>query len=309
MITSHDAATSYYNSNTCTLSKAVANYVMTQAPGTFTSQLNCGSRAFDLRPKVDGGKLVAHHGAVTVNIGIATILKEITQWASQNPKELVLVYGSSCDGTDCEKMFFEALTSANIVRVEGSEIKDLTLGTALQRGRLSTGGSVLAVWGGVEENYDPSISCYSQLAKEEVAALNATLNGNPHNSSLKAARDLFSCYGSEAQKAFDPLWSYMTSMTDGRGKQQGKFWMAQAHWQYDTSSVIQGELKLSCILKDESKSGVNKKLADKISSGLFPHINLLEVDDVCGGNGPELLSALRSRFTYDISLDDEAVVV
>merc|ERR1719440_149287 len=98
-------------------------------------------------------------------------------------------------------------------------------------------------------------------------------------------------------------------MTDGHGKQQSLLWMAQAHWQYDASSIVEGELELSCILKDESKSGVNEKLAHKISQGLFTHINLLEVDDVCGGHGPALLSALRSRFNYDIGLLDKTVVI
>merc|ERR1711865_626234 len=92
-------------------------------------------------------------------------------------------------------------------------------------------------------------------------------------------------------------------MSDGRGSNQGLFWMAQGHWQYSTSSIAQGTLQGSCILYDSSQAGVNAKLAQKISSGLYPHINLLEVDDVCGGQGPELLRVLRGRFTYDIGLE------
>merc|ERR1711908_65100 len=100
----------------------------------------------------------------------------------------------------------------------------------------------------------------------------------------------------------------MSKMTDGRGKQQGLLWMAQAHWQNDASTIAKGELKDSCILKDESLSGLNQKLTAKIAAGIFPHINLLELDDVCGGHGPELLKTLRSRFTYDLGVSDQAVV-
>jgi len=294
MIMSHDSATSYYNTNTCARTTELSNYVMTQVPGTFTTQLNCGARAFDLRLKADGSRLIAHHGAISIKHAISDILAEVMQWAGQNPTELVLVYGSHCTGTNCEQMFKDTLSSAQIPRIEASDVASLTLGTALTRGHLPKGGSVLAVWGDVEENYQPNITCYGDLLGH---ASNDT-NRTSLSAGLDKPRSKFSCYGSDSQMAFDPLWKYMTEQC---GVQHEGLWMAQAHWQNGASTIAQGIVEGSCILKDESKSGVNQKLAQKISQGLFPNINLLEVDDLCGGDGPALLNALRSRFTYDVA--------
>lgn len=296
MIMTHDSATSYYGANTCTLTHALNDYVMCQQPGTFTNQLNCGARAFDLRAKVSGSSLIAHHGAVSIKHAISDILTEVTQWAGQNPTELVLVYGSHCDGTNCEQMFKDALSSAQIPLIEKSDVAGLTLGTALTHGHLPKGGSVLAVYENVEENYQPNITCYGDLLGH---ASNDT-NRTSLSAGLDQPRSEFSCFGSDAHMAFDPLWAYMTKQCGAQAQHTG-LWMAQAHWQNDASTITQGEVSLSCILKDESKAGVNAKLAQKISEGSFPNINLLEVDNLCGGQGPALLSALRSRFTYDVA--------
>lgn len=305
MIMTHDAATSYYAKETCTLVKAVANYVMTQVPGSFTSQLECGARAFDLRLKAEGSDLITHHGAVSINKKVSDILNEVVEWASKNPTELVLVYGSHCDGDNCASMFSDALGAAKIPSLACGDIPSLTLGSAMQKGQLPNGGAVLAVYGCVEENYDPSIRCYEEILSKGKPSQNQT-----HKLQAKGFGP-WNCYGDDAQKAFDPFWAYMTKMSDGRGKQQSKLWMTQAHWQTDASSIAQGEVESSCLLKDESKSGVNEKLASKISSGLFPHINLLEVDDVCGGHGPDILKALRSRFSYDVvaPAQDETTII
>lgn len=269
---------------------------MTQVPGTFTDQLNCGARAFDLRAKVSGDSLIAHHGAVSINHKISDILTEVVQWAGQNPNELVLVYGSHCAGTNCEQMFKDALSSAQIPLVQGSEVANLTLGTALTRGHLPKGGSVIAVWDIVQENYQPNITCYGDLLGH---ASNDTRKTSG-SAGLGQPRSMFNCFGADAHMAFDPLWAYMTEQCSAQTHHSG-LWMAQAHWQNDATTITQGEASLSCILKDESKAGVNAKLAQKISEGSFPNINLLEVDNLCGGQGPALLNALRSRFSYDVA--------
>lgn len=281
---------------------------MTQTPGTFTNQLNCGARAFDLRAKVSGSSLIAHHGAIGIQHAISDILTEVVQWAGQNPTELVLVYGSHCAGTNCTQMFKDALSSAQIPLIEGGDVAGLTLGTALTRGRLPKGGSVLAIYGDVDENYQPNITCFGDLLGHA--------SNDTHRTSLSASvdqpRSTFSCFGSNSDMAFDPLWTYMTQQCGALAKYSSGLWMAQAHWQNSASTIAQGEVRNSCILRDESKAGVNAKLAQKISQGSFPNINLLEVDNLCGGSGPALLSALRSRFTYDAAsymASLEAVVV
>merc|ERR1712061_327340 len=75
---------------------------------------------------------------------------------------------------------------------------------------------------------------------------------------------------------------------------KGYFYMQQAHWQYDTQSVVRGEAALSCILEDEALSKVNSALLEKLQAGQFPAINLLELDNVCD-MGNDILLELRSR--------------
>lgn len=304
MIMSHDAATSYYSPWTCTLVRLKANLLMTQTPGTLTSQLNCGARALDLRPYSVGSKLISHHGPAKIYVNYIDMLKEVIQWASRNPNELVVVYGSHCAGAKCSKMFRDAVSSAEIPLIKCQDIANLTLGSAHKRGRLPIGGSILAVWGCTVENFDPKITCYPELWENTTLA-----DGINDNHTVKDPRFLSSCYGANAQKAFDPLWAYMSSVCDGHGKQQGLFWMAQAHWQQDVSSMAQSELHLSCALKDDALSHLHEKLVQKISQGLFSHINFLEVDNVCGGHGPSLFRALRARFTYDIDVQTEEAIV
>lgn len=313
----HDAGTSYYASSTCEITKALADYVMTQAPGTFSEQLDCGARAFDLRPHQDGGKLWIHHGAIDIKHVVSDVLAEVINWASRHPDEFVFIYGSHCSGGDmCVQMFSDALKAVQIQQIECSDISSLTLGSAHERGKLPGGGSVLATWGCVEENYNASITCYGELTKAEHSRLKnpTTAEGTTVSDAISGVdagvpKISWSCYGEDAEKAFEPFWAYMAKTSDGSGKNQGNLWMAQGHWQYDASSVVQGELLRSCILLDESKAAVNQKLAQKIRQGQFPHINLLEVDNVCDGHGLELLEALRGRFAYDLGKTSSGVLV
>lgn len=150
---------------------------------------------------------------------------------------------------------------------------------------------MIATWGCVEEHWDSSIKCYGDLS----AAQNAT-----ESLQSEAPEAKFSCLGG-SDAAFSPLWTYMSGLcdqSDSPHKGQSTLWMAQAHWQYDTSSVVQGEAHNSCILEDESKAGVNKQIAERISQGHFQHLNLLEVDNVCD-HGVDILAAMRARFNYD----------
>jgi len=323
MIMTHDAGTSYYASETCSITHSLANYVMTQVPGSFSSQLACGARAFDIRLYQKWGKLVMHHGDHVIPHTISDVLGEILQWAASNPTELVVLYGSHCNDDDCSKMFYAALELAKIPRVECAEIINLTLGSAMSRGRLPKGGSVLGIFGCVEEHFVPAIRCYGSFAENDTSRTGNTLQSHALqrraigvanvSAPPMGGRDphtVWTCYDSQADKAFGPFWEYMANMSDGRGKRQSKLWMTQAHWQTDASSIAQGELKASCVLLDESRAGVNSKVAHRIRQGFFSHINLLEVDNVCGGYGLELFKALRGRFMYDIvAVDTTAVVV
>lgn len=305
MIMSHDSATSYYSGKTCQgLLSPESNWVMTQSPGTWTGQLNCGSRAFDLRLLSKNGELIAHHGPAGIKVKVSDLLAELKAWLATNPRELVVVYGSHCSGDDCQEMFRDALRVAGVPLLNSSQVSELTLGSALKMSPL------LAVKAGcVQENYDPSIMCYKQDGESTKSRLEAEAG---HNWTQAGMRDLLStCHGADSQRFFNALWKYVGNISNGQGTQQSQFWMVQAHWQNDASSIAQGSLTGSCILKDESAAGVNSKLAHKISEGEFPHINLLELDNVCDpdSSGLQILAALRNRFTMDLDTDGSAVVV
>jgi hypothetical protein len=239
-----------------------------------------------------------HHGAVTVNVAVRDGLQNIKDWSAANSAELVLVYGSHCDGSSdsdksqCQGAFTQTLSDLGIPLIQCSDIARMTVGDAMSR------GSVVATWGCVEENYDPSIKCYG-----DIVAANSTDAG-------RRLGDTFVCYGSNADKAFNALWQNLEGLSnvdEAPHKGEGTLWMAQAHWQYDTSSVTQGILHSSCILEDEYKANVNGQIADKIRAGDFKHINLLEVDNV-RNNGNAILQALRSRFTNDVAEVDAELV-
>jgi hypothetical protein len=60
-------------------------------------------------------------------------------------------------------------------------------------------------------------------------------------------------------------------------------------------------LHASSVLDDESRAGVNSKVADAVtcspcpsSGGVFRYYGLIEVDNVCDAH-PKLFNALRSR--------------
>ena len=64
------------------------------------------------------------------------------------------------------------------------------------------------------------------------------------------------------------------------------------HWQYDHEAWAKGQAHSSSICLDEDRSGVNAGIADKISSGAWQRVNIVEVDNVCDG-GRAMLDAVR----------------
>merc|ERR1719253_1050984 len=113
----HDAATSYYG-ETCSWKHLKANYVVTQSPGSLATQLDCGARAFDLRPFVHNGRLIMHHGPARIDHDLASALSDALGWVQTHPDELVLIYGSHCGGTSsddearCQNMYLAALKAS-----------------------------------------------------------------------------------------------------------------------------------------------------------------------------------------------------
>ena len=111
----------------------------------------------------------------------------------------------------------------------------------------------------VDENYDPSVTCYG--FQERIK---------------------YQCYDDEnSYIPVSQLNTYMQAFTTKKTHVQ-QLWMAQGHWQSSEVSVPLGLLQNSSVTKDEYRSKQNKRLAQQIiDSEIGPYINILELDNVC----------------------------
>jgi len=150
----------------------------------------------------------------------------------------------------------------------------MTVRSAKVFGALLTGGSLLAVYDCMLEQFDETINCYG------------------------ASKDqgTFSCYDESTRDIpMTALKYYLNDATSKLPTDDGRLWMAQGHWQSTAESVVLGTLHNSSILLDESRAKVNVWLAQLARSrDEMPVLNVLEVDNVCDG-GLELLAALQER--------------
>ena len=100
MIMVHDAATTYLREGHL-LNKTILDWTITQPPGVGTAgELDCGARGFDWRPTLQGGKLVMHHGSVTIDYPMQGAVDEIVNWCANNtkPEDLVVLGVTDCSG-------------------------------------------------------------------------------------------------------------------------------------------------------------------------------------------------------------------
>eukprot|EP00929_Paragymnodinium_shiwhaense_P104693 TRINITY_DN6931_c0_g2_i1.p1 TRINITY_DN6931_c0_g2~~TRINITY_DN6931_c0_g2_i1.p1 ORF type:complete len:346 (-),score=56.42 TRINITY_DN6931_c0_g2_i1:456-1493(-) len=281
MIEAHDSATGYLKGGD--LFHPVNTWAITQPSNltaAITMQLNCGARAFDLRAKVDPkGRLVFHHGSIEVMHPLVDVVQEFVNWAAENTadEDFLLAEVKHCDGNNCTEMTVEAFAAAGVqVVTDCTSLQGKTLGDALELSRLPRGGHLLVTMGCVDGDYNPSINCWG-VGKLDIE---------------------YSCHQDGHDKAvpWEKMWQYLDNTSTAGIPRRGRkpLWAMQALWQESASTIVIGELHLSSLLKDEQKSGLNRAVASAIRSGRFPHINLLEVNNVCDG-GPELLQALRAR--------------
>lgn len=276
----HDAATTYRRHYSL-LGKVLPGQVQTQPEGGFTDLLDCGVRAFDLRPcRAHDGQLFMHHGPVTIKYPLGEALEEIINWAGRHHEALVIVYLSHCGAGEgcatgakareqCESQTANLLEKLGITLIQSV---DMTLEEAVKKAKLPNGGLVLALdqfsqdsLDQVRENYDPSIQyCAGRKVKPG------------------AVTDLF---------------AYMDRIA--AEKPSGReLVISQAHWQDPHSTFVDGCHET--VLQMESGSEINKKVAEEISRGRWRHINLLEVDNACD-RGPELKTAIDNHFARQIS--------
>lgn len=255
---SHDAATGEMDESR---DGVVDKWAQTQNASMY-EQLECGSRGFDYRPYYENGTLYAHHGTVIVRKPMEESLKDVLRWCSNNPNELVIFYITGCDGVGCLEAAAGLLANYKVNTISDCEqLQGMTFLDALKK------GSLLGVLGCVEEQYDPTQNCYGPS---------------------------FVCYDeSTKQLPWSRFQTYMKSATDRIPVSNGNLWMAQGHWQSTALTVTYGTLRNSSLLLDESRSGMNAWIEEKIKANYFRYLNLVEVDHVCDG-GREILAALKA---------------
>jgi hypothetical protein len=273
----HDAATTYRPQYSL-LGRLLPTQVQTQPEGGFAALLDCGARALDVRPcYTHEGQLYMHHGPAAIKRRLEDALREVVAWAGRHREELVLVYLSHCGGgidcaggtekpnAHCDSATADLLGKLGITLLQSVEI---SYGEARKRGRLAGGGLVLA-FTQARENYDASIQ-YCEGPK------------------VKAG-------------AFADLFAYMDRIAS-EPPAGGELVITQAHWQDPHTTLIDGCAET--VLKMESASKLNAEVARRISAGQWPHLNLLEVDNVCD-QGAELNAALRGQLARQLARESK----
>jgi hypothetical protein len=220
---------------------------------------------------------------------MADVFAEVMAWCNSHPTELVIFDINSCDGDDgCTDAALALVQSLGVYTVNDCGVlPTLTYSGAKSAGKLPGGGSLVAVFDCTEGLYDDTINCYSKD---------------------------FTCYDSWPADSSNEPWNHMKDymhkvtvqipVTDGRlfsAQVQLLFvfihtviyFFLQALWQSTASNVILGTLHNSSLLLDESRSKVNKWVAESVLKGDFYYLNLVEVNNVCDG-GLDIFEALKT---------------
>lgn len=282
-IMSHDAASGYLNESDKVIYETRVRYSKTQSVG-MAEQCDCGARAFDYRPYIKkDGQVIAHHGSTLVNVPMKETVESIRSWLAargNGEPELIILYishitgeGEGEDEVDNSKVM-AVLDETNTAYIaDCSQLQSMTYQEALQTSGLIP---LLAIFDCMEENYDPSITCYG-YDKEK--------NTN------------YCCYKDSAEIPLRDLDRYCIENTHDAEEYSASashLWMTQAHWQSSEVSVPMGLLHNSSVLLDESRSNTNQRLAAALlANQLGPYINMVEVDNVCDG-GLDIYKALSS---------------
>ncbi|KAF4751335.1 hypothetical protein FOZ63_030660, partial [Perkinsus olseni] len=286
-IMTHDSATGYLNASDGFVTKMAKTQV-----GSFYEQLDCGARAFDLRPRChlhgkDTPRVTMHHAEVDIEYPLQAALKDIIDWSKANPSEFVMVGLShhTPNNTRCREAVSGITKDLGLMPSIGSSsgqpcgaLERMTMREAKQAAALDGGGYVFMIEASddtcVAENYVPDIRCYNSTS--------------PHEGSCYT-KDSPQWYNYANNQLFDYIQKMAASTTERNSSQ---LQMNQAHWQYDFEVYEGVDARHSSLIMDEYFSQVNRRLTDIIDG--FPYLNLLEVDNVCN-YGPSLLKSVRSR--------------
>ena len=186
---------------------------------------------------------------------------------------MVILYITDCAGdSGCLNATSKVLEANNVLTISNcADLNDWSVESLLVKTNL------LSIIGCVDEQYDPTLNCYGQG---------------------------FVCYDSWPQNSKDIPWSafkkYVEKTTSFVPVTDGRFWMTQAHWQSTAESVIFGTLHNSSLLQDELLSGMNDWLVENVLNiTTFPHLNFLEVDNVCH-RGVDINHMLKERMSISV---------
>ena len=231
-------------------------------------QLECGARAFDYRPFVEDGNVIAHHGDIVIKHNMADSIDEVIAWIkSSGTEDLVVLYVSHLEGPDCsancQETVKNVLKDRHVAFVDScSQLENLEYTDARTLGAVSGSekGGLLAIFDCMEENYDPDVTCYGFEDKTR-----------------------YCCYDQHSENAWAKLDGYLMGINENKAfpPSSGVLWMTQAHWQSSTESVPMGVLHRSSVLLDESRAFTNQKLDSYMQSGRVTRLNMFEVDNVC----------------------------
>lgn len=180
------------------------------------------------------------------------------------------------------------------MKLTGTDSRLDQLGTSA-RGHTANGRAptVLVVEEGcVEENFDPSITCFGKVA---------------------STGEQFVCYDSPTRDlAFAPFEAYAIATTDNSTlaasaleserrtqtrvqRSPYTLRMIQAHWQTSTESAIISMALNSSVLYADEASQIQATLVAGISEGLYKELNLIETDDSCQ-RAPQIADALTRHY-------------
>jgi hypothetical protein len=265
MIMAHDAAT-------CSLNPVESEFVKTQN-GNFASMLDCGARVIDYRPYLDGKKIYGHHGPIVIYTEMKDAINQMKNWAKSHTDDLVIISVSHCVDKRLDNHYYaqgcadavkELLSSMSVPVIQESELGSMTKRTSIQR------GNVVAIFNSIASNsWKENIVCYSKHytcydawpGHKEIPWNNLKNNVNQYT-------------------AIPPSWD-------------GRFAIVDFNWQSSGDSDFYALLhKGGSLLNTESRSGLNKWTATQIAANAFPHLNWINVDNVCD-NGQAIYQAIQ----------------
>jgi len=236
---------------------------------------------------------VRHHGSVTIDHLMADSLDEMVAWCGKNTAVEDLVVLGITDLGNGKAAVAKLLDQRNITWIDTcGDMKGMTVQAASTKAALPRGGSLLAIFDCWEENYNPDVAC-SGFGDKMMAGTDGAGAGSAGGTRAHE----YTCYNDSTTKSFplNRMWSYLENVTAAGPPTDGQLYTHQAIWQETTSSVVVGVEHASSLLHDESRSGLNWLLTDRLSSGTWqsPRLGMLEVNNVCDG-GLQLLKVLRA---------------